>query len=288
MRELLDGAPRLLAARHQGGGGLAPVRPAGGRLGARTTDAGACRNELLRRHRPSPTTIFRFQEPTRSSSPPAARHGRQERVLVEGTCYINRLFATSGADQQDSDPGRLRRRGRLVHRAARAPAAASPASNTPRAGLVETGCRGVWSRDPLMPGKPRASAPTPARSSPGADDQLHADVVECRSVEARTSTQPARDPPDHQRGRVRAARCRCRSCVHIDYRRRRRSSVRRFGGVSQLVEQTLDPMVSSYFKNVLSQTRTFIELIQSRSRCRPARRSTSASTSRPTSSSRRC
>jgi uncharacterized membrane protein YqiK len=34
--------------------------------------------------------------------------------------------------------------------------------------------------------------------------------------------------------------------------------------VKQLVEQTLDPMVSSYFKNV-SQTRTFIELIQSRS-----------------------
>ena len=40
--------------------------------------------------------------------------------------------------------------------------------------------------------------------------------------------------------------------------------VQRFGNVKQLVEQTLDPMVSSYFKNV-SQTRTFIELIQSRS-----------------------
>ena len=40
--------------------------------------------------------------------------------------------------------------------------------------------------------------------------------------------------------------------------------MQRFGDVKQLVEQTLDPMVSSYFKNV-SQTRTFIELIQSRS-----------------------
>jgi uncharacterized membrane protein YqiK len=40
--------------------------------------------------------------------------------------------------------------------------------------------------------------------------------------------------------------------------------VQRFGNVAQLVEQTLDPMVSSYFKNV-SQTKTFIELIQSRS-----------------------
>src|SRR5471032_2349476 len=40
--------------------------------------------------------------------------------------------------------------------------------------------------------------------------------------------------------------------------------VQRFGNVAQLVEQTLDPMVSAYFKNV-SQTKTFIELIQSRS-----------------------
>ncbi len=51
--------------------------------------------------------------------------------------------------------------------------------------------------------------------------------------------------------------------VHIDYRKAP-MVVQRFGNVKQLVEQTLDPMVSSYFKNV-SQTRTFIELIQSRS-----------------------
>ncbi|MBV8500817.1 MAG: flotillin family protein, partial [Paucibacter sp.] len=51
--------------------------------------------------------------------------------------------------------------------------------------------------------------------------------------------------------------------VHIDYRKAP-LVVQRFGNVKQLVEQTLDPMVSSYFKNV-SQTRTFIELIQSRS-----------------------
>jgi uncharacterized membrane protein YqiK len=51
--------------------------------------------------------------------------------------------------------------------------------------------------------------------------------------------------------------------VHIDYRKAP-MVVQRFGNVKQLVEQTLDPMVSSYFKNV-SQTRTFIQLIQSRS-----------------------
>jgi regulator of protease activity HflC (stomatin/prohibitin superfamily) len=51
--------------------------------------------------------------------------------------------------------------------------------------------------------------------------------------------------------------------VHIDYKKAP-MVVQRFGNVKQLVEQTLDPMVSSYFKNV-SQTRTFIQLIQSRS-----------------------
>ena len=51
--------------------------------------------------------------------------------------------------------------------------------------------------------------------------------------------------------------------VHIDYRKAP-LVIQRFGNVAQLVEQTLDPMVSSYFKNI-SQTKTFIELIQSRS-----------------------
>jgi uncharacterized membrane protein YqiK len=40
--------------------------------------------------------------------------------------------------------------------------------------------------------------------------------------------------------------------------------VQRFGDIKRLVEQTLDPMVSAYFKNV-AQTRTLIELIQQRS-----------------------
>jgi uncharacterized membrane protein YqiK len=39
--------------------------------------------------------------------------------------------------------------------------------------------------------------------------------------------------------------------------------IQRFGDVKKLVEQTLDPMVSAYFKNV-GQTRTLIQLIQER------------------------
>src|SRR5207245_1966616 len=37
-----------------------------------------------------------------------------------------------------------------------------------------------------------------------------------------------------------------------------------FGDIKRLVEQTLDPMVSAYFKNV-GQTRTLIQLLQDRS-----------------------
>jgi uncharacterized membrane protein YqiK len=51
--------------------------------------------------------------------------------------------------------------------------------------------------------------------------------------------------------------------VHIDYRKAP-LVVQRFGDIKKLVEQTLDPMVSAYFKNI-AQTRTLIELLQGRS-----------------------
>ena len=51
--------------------------------------------------------------------------------------------------------------------------------------------------------------------------------------------------------------------VHIDYRKAP-LVIQRFGDVKRLVEQTLDPMVSAYFKNI-GQTRTLIQLIQERS-----------------------
>jgi uncharacterized membrane protein YqiK len=51
--------------------------------------------------------------------------------------------------------------------------------------------------------------------------------------------------------------------VHIDYQKAP-LVVQRFGDIKRLVEQTLDPMVSAYFKNI-AQTKTLIELIQQRS-----------------------
>ena len=51
--------------------------------------------------------------------------------------------------------------------------------------------------------------------------------------------------------------------IHIDYQKAP-LVIQRFGDVKRLVEQTLDPMVSAYFKNI-GQTRTLIQLIQERS-----------------------
>jgi len=51
--------------------------------------------------------------------------------------------------------------------------------------------------------------------------------------------------------------------IHIDYRKAP-LVIQRFGDVKRLVEQTLDPMVSAYFKNI-GQMRTLIQLIQERS-----------------------
>jgi len=51
--------------------------------------------------------------------------------------------------------------------------------------------------------------------------------------------------------------------VHIDYQKAP-LVIQRFGDIKKLVEQTLDPMVSAYFKNV-GQMRTLIQLLQDRS-----------------------
>jgi uncharacterized membrane protein YqiK len=51
--------------------------------------------------------------------------------------------------------------------------------------------------------------------------------------------------------------------VHIDYKKAP-LVIQRFGDIKRLVEQTLDPMVAAYFKNV-GQTRTLIQLLQERS-----------------------
>ncbi len=195
-----------------------------------------------------------FQEPEAFLAA-GGRRGRQERVLVEGTFYINRLFATVELIKKTVIPVGFV--GVVVSYTGRKGTDVSGSEYT-HGELVENGCRGVW-RDPLMPGKYAFNTyagkielvPTTnfvlmwqtGMTGSNFDSNLR---------EITLITKDAFEPllP-------------LSVVVHIDYKKAP-MVVQRFGNVKQLVEQTLDPMVSSYFKNV-SQTRTFIELIQSRS-----------------------
>jgi uncharacterized membrane protein YqiK len=195
-----------------------------------------------------------FQEPEQFLLA-GGRRGRQERVLVEGTFYVNRLFATVEFITKTIIPvgfvgvvvSYIGRRGEDTS-----------GTEYSHGELVESGCRGVW-RDPMMPGKYAFNTyagkielvPTTnfvlmwksGESGSNFDSNLR---------EITLITKDAFEP-----------QLPLSVVVHIDYRKAP-MVVQRFGNVRQLVEQTLDPMVSSYFKNV-SQTHTFIELIQSRS-----------------------
>lgn len=195
-----------------------------------------------------------FQEPEAFLAA-GGKRGRQERVLVEGTYYINRLFATVEFIGKTIIPVGFV--GVVVSYTGRKGDDLS-GNEYSHGELVESGCRGVW-RDPLMPGKYAFNTyagkielvPTTnfvlmwksGESGSSFDSNLR---------EITLITKDAFEP-----------QLPLSVVVHIDYRKAP-MVVQRFGNVAQLVEQTLDPMVSSYFKNV-SQTKTFIELIQSRS-----------------------
>ena len=195
-----------------------------------------------------------FQEPEKFLKD-GGKRGRQERVLVEGTYYINRLFATIELINKTVIPVGFV--GVVVSYTGRKGNDVS-GSEYSHGELVETGCKGVW-RDPLMPGKYAFNTyagkielvPTTnfvlmwQTGVTGSNFDSNLREITLITKDAFEPLLPLS------------------VVVHIDYRKAP-MVVQRFGNVKQLVEQTLDPMVSSYFKNV-SQTRTFIELIQSRS-----------------------
>ena len=195
-----------------------------------------------------------FQEPAAFLAA-GGRRGRQERVLVEGTYYINRLFATVELIKKTVIPVGFV--GVVVSYTGRWGKDLSGIEYS-HGELVETGCRGVW-RDPMMPGKYAFNTyagkielvPTTnfvlmwQSGSSGSNFDSNLREITLITKDAFEPLLPLS------------------VVVHIDYKKAP-MVVQRFGNVKQLVEQTLDPMVSSYFKNV-SQTRTFIQLIQSRS-----------------------
>jgi uncharacterized membrane protein YqiK len=184
------------------------------------------------------------------------RRGRQLQVLVEGTYFINRLFATvEKVAKTIIEVGHV---GVVVSYTGELGTDVS-GSDYRHGELVDHGTRGVWS-DPLMPGKYAFNTyagkvvlvPTTNFILKWDQSTAGAHKFDENLSEVSLITRDAFEPIMP-----------LSVVVHIDYRKAP-LVVQRFGDIKKLVEQTLDPMVSAYFKNV-GQTRTLIELLQERS-----------------------
>jgi uncharacterized membrane protein YqiK len=206
---------------------------------------------------PENRSIFHnnFQDPDRFLFAGGSR-GRQLQVLVEGTYFINRLFATV-----EMIPKTIIDVGMVGVVVSYTGAVGTDISGTDyRHGeLVERGKRGVWS-EPLLPGKyafnTYAGKVIPVPTTNIILKWIRSEVGSHRYDENLTEvsliTKDAFEPS-----------LPLSVVIHIDYQKAP-LVIQRFGDVKRLVEQTLDPMVSAYFKNI-GQTRTLIQLLQERS-----------------------
>lgn len=184
------------------------------------------------------------------------KRGRQLQVLVEGTYYVNRLFATV-----ETIPKTVVEVGYVgVVVSYVGDVGADLSGNLYRHGeLVPEGSRGVWKR-PLMPGKYAFNTyagkiipvPTTNFILKWVRREVGAHRYDENLSEVSLITKDAFEPS-----------LPLSVVVHIDYMKAP-LVVQRFGDVKRLVEQTLDPMVAAYFKNI-GQTRTLIQLLQDRS-----------------------
>lgn len=184
------------------------------------------------------------------------RRGRQAQVLVEGTYYINRLFATvEYIPKTVVDVGFVG----VVVSYTGAKGADLSGTEYSHGELVKQGQRGVWA-EPLLPGKYAFNTyagkvimvPTTNFLLKWITSEVGEHGYDQHLSEVSLITRDAFEPS-----------LPLSVVVHIDYRKAP-LVIQRFGDIHRLVEQTLDPMVSAYFKNV-AQTRTLIQLLQDRS-----------------------
>lgn len=181
--------------------------------------------------------------------------GRQLPVVVEGTWYINRLFATIELIPKTVvEVGTV---GVVVSYTGGGGADVS-GDDYKHGELVATGERGVWSM-PLLPGKYAFNTcagkvvcvPTTNFILKWNRAEVGSHRYDENLAEVKLITHDAFEPS-----------LPLSVVVHIGYREAP-LVVQRFGDIKRLVEQTLDPMVAAYFKNV-GQTRTLIQLIHER------------------------
>jgi len=195
-----------------------------------------------------------FQEPEKFLNAGGYR-GRQLQIIVEGTWYINRLFATVEAVPKTVIPvGNV---GVVIFYTG--PRTDDVSGEQYRHGeLVLNGSRGVW-KDPLLPGKYAFNTyagkieiiPTVNFILKWVRGEVGAMKLDENLSEISLITKDAFEPT-----------LPLSVVMHIDYKKAP-MIIQRFGDVKKLVEQTLDPMVSAFFKNI-AQKMTLIELLQNR------------------------
>jgi uncharacterized membrane protein YqiK len=196
-----------------------------------------------------------FQDPEKFLRAGGYR-GRQYQVLAEGTYFINRLFATVElVEKVVIDVGYV---GVVVSYFGEKGTDIS-GEDYKHGELVGIGYKGVWDT-PLMPGKYAFNnyaghivpVPTTNIILKWMKEESGVHRFDENLSEVAIITKDAFEPS-----------LPLSVVVHIDYRKAP-LVIQRFGDVKLLVDQTLDPMVGAYFKNI-AQTKTLIELVQERS-----------------------
>jgi uncharacterized membrane protein YqiK len=183
--------------------------------------------------------------------------GRQEQVLVEGTYWINRLFAT--VETQPKTVIAIGTVGVVISYTGDSGVDVS-GDDYKHGSLVERGRRGVWA-DPVPPGKypfnPFAykviDVPTTNFVLRWIESRREDHGLDSNLAEINLITRDAFEPllP-------------LSIVVHISPENAPKL-IQQFADVKRLVDQTIDPMVSAYFKDA-AQNMTMLQLINDRSK----------------------
>ena len=199
-----------------------------------------------------------FQDPEKFLSL-GGRRGKQLQVLTDGTYYVNRLFATVEFRPKTVVPiGFVG----IVVSFYGEEGVDTTGEDYKHGELVGKGCKGVLEK-PLMPGKYAFNTdagrvvlvPTTNIILKWNKSEIGEHKYDENLTEVDIITKDAFEPS-----------LPLSVVMHIDYKQAP-WVIQRFGDISMLVNQSLDPLVSAYFKDV-AQTKTLIELIQERSAIR--------------------
>lgn len=185
--------------------------------------------------------------------------GKQLQVLTDGTYYINRLFATVEFRPKTVVP--IGFVGVVVSFFGKE-GVDTTGADYKHGELVDEGCKGVLAK-PLMSGKYAFNTdagkvvlvPTTNIILKWNKGETGTHKYDENLTEVDIITKDAFEPS-----------LPLSVVMHIDYKQAP-WVIQRFGDIAMLVNQSLDPLVSAYFKDV-AQTKTLIQLIQERSEIR--------------------